>query len=323
MPCLRPAADADRAMGLFRGYHYGGAAELGPGARVTFLEAGHILGAALTVFDLETEGGRHRRVGFAFDLGRRHLPLIRDPEYMENVDDLVLESTYGDRRHGDAASATDQLAEVIDRVIGRGGKLFIPSFALERAQEIIYHLARLDADGRLPKVPVYVDSPMAAAVTRIFDRSRHYFDDDFAELSDRIGRVMTPPFVRFTASVEESKAITASDAPCIVIAASGMCEYGRILHHLKHGIEDARNAVALVGYQAAHTLGRREVFRLDAFSAHADRDELIAYVERVRPRRVWLVHGEADARRALAEALRERNLAEVFLPEKGDRVELE
>ncbi len=344
LPPIEPlytAADADRVMGLFRGYHYGGTAELGPGALVTFIEAGHILGAALNVFDLETDGHRHGRLGFAFDLGRHGLPLIRDPDYMEQVDDLVLESTYGERVHSRAEDAADQLATVVHRTLDRGGKVIIPSFALERAQEVIYHLAQLFADGRLPETTVYVDSPMAAAVTRIFERSEHYFDKAFAELSERVGRVMRPPFVTFTSSVEESKAITASDAPCIVISASGMCEYGRILHHLKHGIENPRNTVVLVGYQAVHTLGRRlaegerrvrifgdwfrrraEVVQLDAFSAHADRNDLIDYVERVRPRRTWLVHGEPSARAALAEALRERRLTEVFLPEKGDSVDL-
>ena len=344
LPPIEPlytAADAERAMGLFRGYHYGGVADLGPGARATFLEAGHILGAALTVFDLEADGGRRCRLGFAFDLGRHGLPLIRDPQYMEGVDDLVIESTYGMKTHPSPASAAGRLAAVVRRTLKRGGKVFIPSFALERAQEVIYHLTRLVAEGRLPETPVYVDSPMAAAVTRIFQRSTHYFDDEFAELSRRIERVMNPPFVHFTASVEESKAITASQKPCIVISASGMCEHGRILHHLKHGIENPRNTIVLVGYQAAHTLGRRladgerrvrifgdwferraEVVQIDAFSAHADRNDLIAYVKHVRPRRVWLVHGEPPARAALAEALRSHRLAEVFVPNRGDHVDL-
>jgi len=338
---LYTAFDAERAMGLFRGYHYGGTAELGPGVRATFLEAGHILGAALTVFELDLPGGAPRRIGFAFDLGRRHLPLIRDPEFMERIDDLILESTYGERMHEPIETAPEALGEVVRRTIGRGGKVLIPSFALERAQEVIYHLAQLKDAGRLPEVPIYVDSPMATAVTRIFQRSQHYLDDEFRAFVERAGCVMCPPLVRFTDSVEASKAITASTEPSIVIAASGMCEYGRILHHLKHGIENPANTVVLVGFQAAHTLGRRleegerrvrifgdeferraEVVKLDAFSAHADRKDLIAYVEQVRPRRVWLVHGEDRARAALAEALRERRIAEVHVPRKGDYVEL-
>lgn len=343
LPPVEPlyvAADADRALSLFRGYRYGATADLGPGARATFLEAGHILGAALTVFDLE-EAGRRHRLGFAFDLGRHNSPLIRDPEDLRDVDTLVLESTYGDRVHEDITRAGEQLGGIVRRVLGRGGKVFIPSFALERAQEVIYHFARLHADGRLPEAPIYVDSPMATAITRVFEKSGHYLDDEARELRERIGCIMRPPGVRYTAGVEESKAITASAEPCIVIAASGMCEYGRILHHLKHGIENERNAVVLVGYQAAHTLGRRlaegaprvrifgdeferraEVVKLDAFSAHADRNDLIAYVERARPRRTCLVHGEPDQRAALAEALRARRLGDVILPERGETLEL-
>lgn len=339
---LYTIADAERALTLFRGHSYGAPVEVVPGARVTFIEAGHILGAALTVFDLDGGGRRPHRLGFAFDLGRRNLPLIRDPEYMSGVDTLVIESTYGARLHGPAESAADQLGEVARRVLERGGKLFVPTFALERAQEVIYHLARLRADGRIPETPVFLDSPMAAAVTRVFERSSRYLDEAFHELRERIGCVMRPPWLRFTAGVEESKAITASDRPCIVLAASGMCEHGRILHHLKHGIGNPRNGIALVGYQAAHTLGRRladgetrvrifgdeferraEVFRLDAFSAHADRDDLIAYVERVRPRRVCLVHGEADARAALADALRARGFSDILLPARGDTLDLD
>lgn len=345
LPPIQPlytTADVERTMGFFRGYHYGQVLDFPNGVRVEFLEAGHILGAALTVFEVDLGGGRSRRIGFAFDLGRRHLPIIRDPEYMERIDDLVLESTYGGRNHADARSAADQLAEVVNRTLQRGGKVLIPSFALERAQQVIYHLSELVADGRIPEVPVYVDSPMATAITRIFHRSTHYFDREFAELSERIGRVMTPSFVRFTDSVEESKAITACPDSCIVIAASGMCEYGRILHHLKHGIENPRNTVVLVGYQAPHTLGRRladgerrvrifgdwftrraEVVPLDAFSAHAGHDELLEYAERVRPKRIWLVHGEPEAREVLAAALRERGFEEVYCPARGDYVELQ
>lgn len=344
LPPIEPLyrlADAERALTLFRGYPYGASVELAPGLRVTFHEAGHILGAALTVFDVD--GGRQpHRLGFAFDLGRRGLPLIRDPEDLGAVDTLIIESTYGGRRHGSTEAAEDQLAEVIRRVLGRGGKLFIPTFALERAQEVIYHLVRLVADGRIPEPVAYLDSPMATAITRIFERSGRLLDEEFHSLRERVGCVLRPPWLRFTASIEESKTITASDQPCIVLAASGMCEHGRILHHLKHGIENPRNGVALVGYQAAHTLGRRladgerrvrifgdeferraEVFRLDAFSAHADHDDLVAYVERVRPRRICLVHGEADGRAALAAALRERGFRDILLPERGDTLELD
>jgi len=331
--------DVVRTMERFVTFDYGRPLQIADGVRVEFFDAGHILGSALIRFEIR-DGVERRAIGFSGDLGRKDKPIIEDPDTLPDLDALVLESTYGNRVHEDVARAGEALGEVVRRVVARGGKVFIPSFALERAQEVIYHLARLSADGRLPSVPIYVDSPMATAVTRVFERSRHYLDDEFRELADRIGCVMRPPGVRFTAGVEESKAITASAAPAIVIAASGMCEYGRILHHLKHGIGNERNAVVLVGYQAAHTLGRRlaegvervrifgdefdrraEVVKLDAFSAHADRNDLLDYVGRVRPRRVCLVHGEADARDALAEALRARR-NEVIVPARGEVLEL-
>ena len=338
---LYTAADAERALSLFQGHPYGVPVALAPGATVTFRDAGHILGAALTSFDLE-EAGRRTRLAFAVDLGRRGLPMIRDPEIMEGVETLVLESTYGNRLHGAVIDAGRQLAEVVLRTLHRGGKVLIPAFALERAQELLYHFATLIDAGTLPRLDIVVDSPMAAAVTQVFAQNAVYLDDEYQALKRRIGCIMSPPCVRFVSSVEESKAITGSDRPCVVIAASGMCEHGRILHHLKHGIEDARNSIVLVGYQAEHTLGQKlrdgartarifgdefsvkaEVCNLDAFSAHADRDELIAYVKAVQPRRTFLVHGEAAARAALAEALRGLGLGgEVFTPARGDAIEL-
>ena len=223
---------------------------------MTFSNAGHILGAALTTFTVR-ENGRTLRVAFAVDLGRRNLPLIQDPEILRDIDVMIVESTYGDRLHDDAEKEEEQLADAVEKTFRRGGKVIIPSFALERAQEVIYLLASLFDSGRLPPIPVYVDSPMAAAVSAVFEKSASYLDEDFIQLRDKIGRVMHPKWLTYTSSVEESKAITASDKPCIVISASGMCEHGRILHHLKHGIENPKNTIVIVGFQARNTLGRR------------------------------------------------------------------
>lgn len=332
--------DAEAALGLFRGYRYGEPVDVAPGLQATFHDAGHILGAALTVFT-ERRGGAEKRAGFAVDLGRDDLPLIRDPEYMEGLDALVLESTYGDRLHGEAVAAEDQLCAVVERTLRRGGKVMIPSFALERTQEVIYHLASLVQAGRLANPRVYVDSPMATAISGLFEQFVEYLDDEYRNLNHRFGSVMYPEWVRYIASVDESKAVTACPDSCIIIAASGMCEHGRILHHLKNGIENPKNAVVMVGFQAAHTLGRRllngekkvrifgdwfepkaEIASLDAFSAHADRDELLAYVTRTRPKRILLVHGEPDQREALAAALKEKTGAPVELPKPGDIVEI-
>jgi len=337
---LYTLAEAEQALQLLRGCRYGATVAAAPGVDVLFQDAGHILGAAVNVFTL-AENGRRARVGFALDLGRKNLPLIRDPEVMSDLDLLVLESTYGDRLHADVRTAADQLAAAIARTLARGGRVIIPSFALERAQELLYDLTRLIADGRLPKVPVYVDSPMATAVTRIFRQHGDYLDAETQALFQQVGSLLQADWIHFVESVEDSKKVTASRAPCIVIAASGMCEHGRILHHLKHGIANGANTVLIVGFQAAHTLGRRlvegerrvrifgdwftpaaEIVVLNAFSAHADRHELLDYVRQVRPRRIALVHGEAGQRAALAAALAAAQPAPVLQPARGDALDL-
>ena len=333
--------DAEDAIRLFRGHLYGETVDLSPALSVTFSDAGHILGAALTTFTIR-ENGRALRVAFAVDLGRRNLPLIQDPEILRNIDVMVVESTYGDRLHDDAGKEEEQLANAVEKTFRRGGKVIIPSFALERAQEVIYLLASLFDSGRLPPIPVYVDSPMAAAVSAVFENNVSYLDENFVQLRDKIGRIMHQKWLKYTSSVEESKAITASDKPCIVISASGMCEHGRILHHLKHGIENPRNTIVIVGFQARNTLGRRlldgetevmifgdwferqaEVIALNAFSAHADRDELTKYVRQVNPKKLYLVHGEPEQRKALAAALKADGFKEVFEPAQGEVVPFE
>lgn len=337
---LYTSAEAERAIELFRSQGYHEPRALASGIDVTTYEAGHILGSALSHYTV-TEGGRTARVGFAVDLGRHNLPLIRDPEMLPPVDVLVSESTYGDRLHGAAIDAEKQLGDIVEKTFARGGKVIVPAFALERAQEIIYHLSKLILDGKIQRKPVYIDSPMAASITKIFDAHTPLMDDDYHRMKHEMGCLLCPPWVKFTSGAEESKAMTAMPGPYVVIAASGMCEHGRILHHLKAGIGDARNTVVIVGYQAEHTLGRRlvegaqevrifgdlfarkaEVAVLDAFSAHADRNELLAYFRALRPRKICLVHGETDQRAALAQAIRDEKIAEVMLPKRGDTLEL-
>ena len=343
LPAIEPlytVENAEAAIKLFQGHRYGDTIEPAPGIRVLFQDAGHILGAAVNVFEL-TEGNRKARVGFALDLGRKNLPLIRDPEIMRDLDLLVMESTYGDRLHDDAVRAEDELAKAVNRTLARGGKVLIPSFALERAQEILYHLANLFSAGRVKKVPVYVDSPMTVEITQIFTRQRDYLDVETRALFDRLGGIMRPDWVHFSSTVEDSKKITALNEPCIVIAPSGMCEHGRILHHLKHGIENGANTILIVGFQAERTLGRRlvegetrvkifgdeftrraEVEVLNAFSAHADRNDLLDYVRQVQPRKIALVHGEPKIRAALAATLRGVQAAPVLEPKTGEALDL-
>jgi metallo-beta-lactamase family protein len=317
---------------------------IAPGVRLTFLDAGHVLGSAIVCLDVE-ERGTSRRLVFTGDIGRRRMPLLRDPEIPDGTAVLLSESTYGDRLHKPIEQMDDELAEVVARVQGRGGKIVIPSFALERAQEILFALKILRGQGRLPKMPVYVDSPLTVKISDVFRLHPECLDDHARALVQGHESPFDFPEVRYVSSVEESKAVSASREPAIVISASGMCEAGRVLHHLRATVEDRRNAVVIVGFQAPHTLGRRlverrsevrifglpirreaEVVVLNGFSAHADQADLLAFARGVRERgaleRIVLVHGEPQPQRALGEQLVQAGLPEPIIPRAGDRQEL-
>lgn len=333
--------DAEAALQLTRSHAYNERVELPGGVVLTHVDAGHILGAALALVEIPRAGAAPLRVALVFDLGRRNLPLLQDPVQLQDADVVIVESTYGDRLHDNALNAREDLRVAINRTLERGGKVIVPTFALERAQEVIYHLAHLRDRDEIPKVPVYVDSPMAHAITGVFEKHSADLDQEYNDLHGRVGSVVTPDWLTFTESTEESKSITSSKSPSIVLAASGMCEHGRILHHLKHGIENDRNAVVLVGYQAVNTLGRRlqngekkvrifgdefavkaEIQTLNSFSAHADRLELFRYVRDAKPKKVFLVHGEQDQRESFAKLLRDQLHLDVALPANGDVVDL-
>jgi metallo-beta-lactamase family protein len=332
--------DAEASLKLIRPHAYSEPLDLPGGVRVTHVDAGHILGAALALIEIPKPEGGHLRVALAFDLGRRNLPLLHDPVQLRNVDVIICESTYGDRLHDNALNAREDLRVAIHRALRRGGKVIIPTFALERAQEVVYHLAHLRDRDEIPQVPVYVDSPMAHAITTVFEKHPGYLDQEYNDLRGRIGSLVTPAWLTFTESVDESKAITASTEPAIVLSASGMCEHGRILHHLKHGIENDKNLVLLVGYQAVNTLGRRlqngdrkvrifgdeftvkaEIQTLNSFSAHADRLELFRYIKDSHAKKAFLVHGEQDQRDSFARLLRDQLHLEVELPANGSAVD--
>jgi Cft2 family RNA processing exonuclease len=269
---------------------------IAPGVELTFLDAGHVLGSAIVVLDVD-DGGTRVRIAFTGDLGRPNMPILRDPEIPESVDYLITESTYGDRRHAPIADARDELAAVISRTAARGGKLVIPAFALERAQEIIFALGRLRSRGAVPTVPIYVDSPLATKLTGVFRLHPDCYDHDaFAQL--QTGSLFEFDGLRYVTDAEDSKAIDTAPGPAIVIAGSGLCEGGRVLHHLRVLVSDPRNTVAIVSFQAEHTLGRRiaerrrqvkifgmmhdlhaEVVVFDGFSAHADQAGLIEFAK--------------------------------------------
>ena len=338
---LYTLADVEASLKLIRPHDYNEPLPLPGGVVVTHVDAGHILGAALALVEIPYNGGEFLRIALAFDLGRRNLPLLHDPSQIQDVDVLISESTYGDRLHDNALNAREELRAGIVRALGRGGKVLIPTFALGRAQEIVYHLVHLRDRGEIPSVPVYVDSPMAQAIAGVFEKNADYLDDESNVLRGQVGSVVKPDWLTFTESVEDSKSITSSKQPSIVIAASGMCEHGRILHHLKHGIENEKNLILLVGYQAENTLGRRiqnnekkvrifgdefalkaEVQTLHSFSAHADRLELFRYARDAKTKKVFLVHGEQSQRESFARLLQEQLHMDVSLPANGEVVDL-
>ncbi len=339
---LYDEADVNRTLDQMISLPYHHRLRIADGFVLTFLDAGHVLGSAISVIEIEERAGR-RRLVFTGDLGRKRMPILRDPEIPERPDLLVTESTYGDREHAPIEEMDDELADVVRKTTARGGKVVIPSFALERAQEIVLSLKRLASQKRLPKVPVYVDSPLTVKITDIFKLHPECYDDETRALLRK-----ESPFdfgqLEYVSDKEESKQIDARDEPAVIISASGMCESGRVLHHLKATIEDDRNTVCIVGFQAPHTLGRRLVERrrrvkifgverdrradvvvMNGFSAHADRRELLEFAEATRARgpigRIALVHGEPKAQEALATALGERGFGPVDVPERGDRIE--
>jgi metallo-beta-lactamase family protein len=339
---LYSEVDAIRVLQQVSSIPYRRRMAVAPGVDVTFLDAGHVLGSAVVVLDVDDEGER-KRVAFTGDLGRKHMPILRDPEIPSGVGLLITETTYGDRTHAPIEAMEDQLAAILARTYERRGKVVIPAFALERAQELIHSLKRLHQHRRMPPMRVYVDSPLAVKVTDIFRLHPECFDAETRALIQGKDSPFDFEGLRYVTDVEESKVVSASSEPAVIIAASGMCEAGRVLHHLKATVEDPRNAVVIVGFQAQHTLGRRiverrsririfgverdpcaEVAVLNGFSAHADQPELLAFAENVRARGslrgVVLVHGEPVAQRAMADRLGERGFPTVWTPAPGERI---
>jgi metallo-beta-lactamase family protein len=315
-----------------------------PGVEARLVDAGHILGSAAIVLDVE-EKGRRLRFWFSGDIGRRRLPLIRDPILPEGVDYLLMECTYGDKPHREPEIAYEELLQVAGRTLERRGKVIIPAFAVGRTQEIVYALHQMIEGGQIPSVPVYVDSPLAVNATDIFKKHPECFDKETQEFirTDKHHTALGFDRLTYTRSVEESKALNDRDDPMIIIAASGMAEAGRILHHLRNNIDNPRNTILIVSWQAPYTLGRRladrekrvkifgeeyevkaEVATIGGFSAHAGQDFLVEYALRVkgRARQVFLSHGEPIPAEALSEKLVEAGMEKPFYPERGVSVEI-
>jgi metallo-beta-lactamase family protein len=335
-------ADVRRTLRLAHGIPYERGFDLGHGVQVRFVDAGHVLGSA-QIHLLIHGNGRDCSLTFTGDIGRRGMPILRDPAPVPPADLLISESTYGGRSHPPAVSLADALAEVVHRTMDRGGKLLVPAFALGRTQTVIYFLHQLIQQKRLPEVPIFVDSPLALDATEVFRLHPECFDDETARLLEQDPDLFGRHRVHYLKSVEESKRLNGQREPCVIIAASGMCEAGRILHHLVHNIEDSRNTVMIVGYQAPNTLGRRlvekrpevrvldhvlklraEIVVLNGFSSHADHQDLLDYYRPLagKVKKVRLVHGEEPQATALAEALRKEGFVDVSAPAPGERVEV-
>lgn len=336
--------DVEAALDLCQPLPYGKSETIAPGVSLIFQDAGHILGSAIVELMFDTEG-RKRHLVFSGDLGNADSVLMNDPARLEDADVVLLESTYGDRDHRPLEDTLDELAGILAEADRNGGNVLIPAFAVGRTQEVLYHLGILHHEGRMPQQKVFLDSPMAISVTRLYDHRRHLLDaEDLDRLEEAGGLTLERalPSLRFSASVEESMAINRIKGGAVIIAGAGMCSGGRIRHHLKYNLWRQQNHVVIVGFQAQGTLGRMlvdgvkkvrllgsdiavkaQIHTLGGFSAHAGQSQLVQWAEGFRDRPVfYLIHGEQSAREALALVLSKDHGIDARLPEPGSTISI-
>lgn len=330
-PFLEPTyseRDAVACMNLFVNINYERPMLVGPGITLTYFDAGHILGAAQVCLDIEDQddGGKKKRLLFSGDVGRGNNELLRDPVPVPDVDILLMESTYGGRRHESPSRDDETFRECIREALDRGGRIYIPAFAVERTQQLLYLLNKAYHESALPLLPVFVDSPMAVSATEIYRLHSECFNKEVYEFLFKEKDPFGFEHLRLIRSVEESQALNKLDRQAIIISASGMCEAGRIVHHLANSIGNPKNTILFVGYCAEHTLGRKimdgmeevpilgkkykvraTIRQMDSFSGHADHDELISYFKKTggSKKNVFLVHGDHEASLAFYDALTE------------------
>ncbi|MGH9856291.1 MAG: MBL fold metallo-hydrolase RNA specificity domain-containing protein, partial [Acidobacteriota bacterium] len=311
--------------------------------KLKFYDAGHILGSAITVLEWQ-ERGMPKRLAYTGDMGPRNIPLLHDPETpQESVDTLLLESTYGARQHEPLSGAIDRLAQTITNICQRGGKIIVPAFSLGRTQMLVYIIHKLTDEGRIPRFPIYVDSPLATDITHIYRKHAEEYDKETTQDFGEEHKPLAFRNLTYTRSVEESKELNDAKGPFMIIAGSGMMTAGRVVHHLRHSIHNKKNALFITGYQAEGTLGRRilegaprvelygdwfpvktEVLVFNEFSAHADQTELRAYAKNLSGlTTIALVHGESSQADTLQELLQADNPSwNVVRPHEGDSIEL-
>jgi metallo-beta-lactamase family protein len=338
--------DAIETLRSFHSVDYDRPFEPLPGVTVRFRDAGHILGSAVVMVEAN-EKGRKSRLVFSGDVGRRGLPILRDPRVFEGADHVIMESTYGDRLHEESGNAKELLRQTVAEVLDSGGVLLIPAFAVGRTQEIVYRLNQLFEAGELPPVEAFVDSPLAVNATEVFRVHPECYDEEYLEtmVTDEDRDPLCFDGLKYVRSTDGSRALNTRKKPAVIISASGMCEGGRILHHLKHHATRPESIVLFVSFQAEHTLGRKimnggrrvriygehyelaaSVRKAEGYSAHADRAGLLRWAARVQEKgsvkHIFLVHGERDGLTALAAGLEDAGAADVQIPERGQKFDL-
>ena len=340
---LYTVADAKASLPLFSPVEYAEPVQLGTGVEATFYDAGHVLGSSMIKVTF-SQGKEKRTIIFSGDIGRFDAPILRDPSIFSKTDYIVVESTYGDRLHEDSASIGDSLAEIVNSTYKAGGNIVVPSFALQRTQEILYHLNNLLSQGRIPHLMVFLDSPLAISITEVFKRHCELLDQKMASQLCLNGSLFAFPGLKMVETIDESKALNHIIGTIMIIAGSGMCTGGRIKHHLITNISRPESTILFVGYQAAGTLGRQiidgatkvrilgqqypvraKIAQIHGFSAHADRDELFRWLSGlvVAPRRIFVTHGESEVAEQFGKLLKERTGWEVSVPEYKTEVLLE
>jgi metallo-beta-lactamase family protein len=341
---LYTQADTQAVLGQFQpAGSYNQPTVITTGVTATWLDAGHMLGSAMLVIDIE-EGGRKVRLAFSGDLGRGHNDILRHPDHPRDADYLMVESTYGNREHEPLTDVNDRMCAIINRTIERNGKIIIPAFAVGRAQQLLYTLFQITKTNCIPALPIFMDSPLSLQATEVFKRHPECFNKSFYDVLMSPNNPFTMKNITYIQSVEESKSINDFKRPCVIISASGMAEAGRIRHHIKNNIEDDRNTILIVGWCAPHTLGaqlasghkevnifgepyivRANIETIDAFSGHADKNELRAWAEQVTGplRGIFVIHGEEEPALTFAETLRGLHpKANVLAPQFAESVEL-
>jgi metallo-beta-lactamase family protein len=340
---LYTVQDAEACFPLFYPVPYGKIMRLADGIEAVFHDAGHVLGSSMLMLNV-SRNGESRNVLFSSDVGRRNRPILKDPTLFKQADYIIVESTYGDRLHGDGDKIGEELAEIINSTVKAGGNIVVPSFALERAQEILYYMNELLAANRIPHIMVFFDSPMAVSITEVFERHLDLFDKE-AKAIIRSGKSPFDfPGLTRVSTTDESKAINQISGSIMIIAGSGMCNGGRIKHHLVSNISRPESTILFVGYQAVGTLGRQivdgamevrilgrkykvkaKIVQMDGFSAHADRDELLHWLSAVKksPRQVFVVHGEEEVSSSFAGLIKDKLGWNVSVPQYRDEVILD